>query len=133
MIDFTYCAPTRYRFGHGAENHAGEELSALGCKKVLLVYGHSSAERSGLIARVEASLKASSIQWHILKGIDPNPTDGPVRKGIEICRREGIDGLLAVGGGSVIDTAKAIAAGVLYQGDFWDFWAGKAVITPRSP
>lgn len=133
MIDFTYCAPTRYRFGHGAENHAGEELSALGCKKVLLVYGHSSAERSGLIARVEASLKASSIQWHILKGIDPNPTDGPVRKGIEICRREGIDGLLAVGGGSVIDTAKAIAAGVPYQGDFWDFWAGKAVINAALP
>lgn len=133
MIDFTYCAPTRYRFGHGAENHAGEELSALGCKKVLLVYGHSSAERSGLIARVEASLKASSIQWHILKGIDPNPTDGPVRKGIEICRREGIDGLLAVGGGSVIDTAKAIAAGVPYQGDFWDFWAGEAVINAALP
>lgn len=133
MIDFTYCAPTRYRFGHGAENHAGEELSALSCKKVLLVYGHSSAERSGLIARVEASLKASSIQWHILKGIDPNPTDGPVREGIEICRREGIDGLLAVGGGSVIDTAKAIAAGVPYQGDFWDFWAGKAVINAALP
>lgn len=133
MIDFTYCAPTRYRFGHGAENHAGEELSALGCKKVLLVYGHSSAERSGLIARVEASLKASSIQWHILKGIDPNPTDGPVREGIEICRREGIDGLLAVGGGSVIDTAKAIAAGVPYNGDFWDFWAGKAVINAALP
>lgn len=133
MIDFTYCAPTRYRFGHGAENHAGEELSALGCKKVLLVYGHSSAERSGLITRVEASLKASSIEWHILKGIDPNPTDGPVREGIEICRREGIDGLLAVGGGSVIDTAKAIAAGVPYQGDFWDFWAGKAVINAALP
>ena len=133
MIDFTYCAPTRYRFGHGAENHAGEELRAIGCTNVLLVYGHSSAERSGLIARVEASLKAAGIRWSVLKGIDPNPVDGPVREGIEICRREAIDGLLAVGGGSVIDTAKAIAAGVPYDGDFWDFWAGKAVISAALP
>ena len=133
MIDFTYCAPTRYRFGHGAENQAGEELRAIGCSKVLLVYGHSSAERSGLIDRVEYSLKSAGIEWSVLKGIDPNPVDGPVRKGIEICRREGIDGLLAVGGGSVIDTAKAIAAGVPYDGDFWDFWAGKAVISTALP
>lgn len=133
MIDFTYCAPTRYRFGHGAENHAGEELRAIGCSKVLLVYGHSSAEHSGLIARVEDSLKAAGIEWFILKGIDPNPVDGPVREGIEICRHENIDGLLAVGGGSVIDTAKAIAAGVPYDGDFWDFWAGKAVISAALP
>lgn len=133
MIDFTYCAPTRYRFGHGAENHAGEELRAIGCTKVLLVYGHSSAERSGLIARVESSLKEAGIEWSVLKGIDPNPVDGPVREGIEICRREAIDGLLAVGGGSVIDTAKAIAAGVPYEGDFWDFWAGKSVISAALP
>ncbi len=133
MIDFTYCAPTRYRFGHGAENHAGEELRAIGCKKVLLVYGHSSAERSGLIARVESSLKEAGIEWSVLKGIDPNPVDGPVREGIEICRREGIDGLLAVGGGSVIDTAKAIAGGVPYEGDFWDFWVGKAVMSAALP
>lgn len=133
MIDFTYCAPTRYRFGHGAENHAGEELRAIGCTKVLLVYGHSSAERSGLIARVESSLKEAGIEWSVLKGIDPNPVDGPVREGIEICRREAIDGLLAVGGGSVIDTTKAIAAGVPYEGDFWDFWAGKSVISAALP
>lgn len=133
MIPFTYQAPTRYVFAPDAEMRAGEELRALGLKKVLVVSGHSSAHRSGVMDRVTQSLDRSGIAWRELRGIDPNPTDLKVREGIEICRAENIDGLLAVGGGSVIDTAKAIAAGVPYDGDFWDFWAGKAVIEKALP
>lgn len=100
---------------------------------VLVVYGHGSARRSGLLDRVISSLQREGIAVTELGGIDPNPTDPKVREGIGICRREGIDGLVAVGGGSVIDTAKAIAAGVPYDGDFWDFWAGKAVVADALP
>lgn len=133
MDNFTYCTPTKYIFGRGAESHAGEETKALGLKSVLIVYGGGSAVKSGLLDRVKASLDASGIAHDELGGIQPNPTDPKVREGIEICRRQGIEGLLAVGGGSVIDTAKAIAAGVVYEGDFWDFWAGKAVIANALP
>ena len=133
MDNFTYCTPTKYIFGRGAESHAGEETKALGLKSVLIVYGGGSAVKSGLLDRVKASLDASGIAHDELGGIQPNPTDPKVREGIEICRRQGIEGLLAVGGGSVIDTAKAIAAGVVYEGDFWDFWAGKAVIGNALP
>lgn len=133
MNAFTYHTPTRYVFGPGAECRAGEELAALGLNKVLVVSGHSSARRSGVLGRVTDALTASSIEWAELCGIDPNPTDIKVRQGIEICRRRSIDGILAVGGGSVIDTAKAIAAGVPYDGDFWDFWAGKAVVKEALP
>lgn len=133
MDNFTYCTPTKYIFGRGAEAHTGEETKALGLKSVLIVYGGGSAVKSGLLDRVKASLDASGIAHDELGGIQPNPTDPKVREGIEICRRQGIEGLLAVGGGSVIDTAKAIAAGVVYEGDFWDFWAGKAVIANALP
>ncbi|MBO4956211.1 MAG: iron-containing alcohol dehydrogenase [Muribaculaceae bacterium] len=133
MNAFTYHTPTRYVFGPGAECRAGEELAALGLNKVLVVSGHSSARRSGVLGRVTDALTASSIEWTELCGIDPNPTDIKVRQGIEICRSRSIDGILAVGGGSVIDTAKAIAAGVPYDGDFWDFWAGKAVVKEALP
>lgn len=133
MNAFTYHTPTRYVFGSGAECRAGEELAALGLNKVLVVSGHSSARRSGVLGRVTDALTASSIEWAELCGIDPNPTDIKVRQGIEICRSRSIDGILAVGGGSVIDTAKAIAAGVPYDGDFWDFWAGKAVVKEALP
>lgn len=133
MDNFTYCTPTKYVFGRGAEEQAGTEARASGMTSVLLVYGHNSARRSGLLDRVITSLQRAGIAVTELGGIDPNPTDPKVREGIGICRREGIDGLVAVGGGSVIDTAKAIAAGVPYDGDFWDFWAGKAVIQKALP
>lgn len=133
MDNFTYCTPTKYIFGRGAENHAGEELQALGLKNVLVVYGGGSVLRSGLLPRVLAKLDEASIAHTELGGIQPNPTDPKVREGIAACREAHIDGILAVGGGSVIDTAKAIAAGVPYNGDFWDFWAGKATVAAALP
>lgn len=133
MDNFTYCTPTKYVFGRGAENHVAEELSALGLKNVMVVYGGGSVVRSGLLARVLGKLDEAGIDHTELGGIQPNPTDPKVREGIELCRTKKVDGLLAVGGGSVIDTAKAIAAGVPYQGDFWDFWAGKATVQNALP
>jgi len=131
--NFTYCTPTRYIFGRDTELQTGAAAKASGMTNVLVVYGHGSARRSGLLDRVISSLQREGIAVTELGGIDPNPTDPKVREGIGICRREGIDGLVAVGGGSVIDTAKAIAAGVPYDGDFWDFWAGKAVVADALP
>lgn len=133
MENFTYSAPTRYVFGRGAELHAGEQARMSGMKRVLVVYGHNSARKSGVLDRVERALTESGIIFMELGGIDPNPTDPKVREGIEICRENDLDGLVAVGGGSAIDTAKAIAAGVPYPGDFWDFWAGKAVVENALP
>ena len=87
--------------------------------------------RSGVLDRVRASLAAAGIESIELGGIEPNPLDGPVREGIELCRSNNIDGILAVGGGSVIDTAKAIALGVPYSGDFWDFYQARASLPRR--
>lgn len=133
MENFTYCTPTKYVFGRDAESHAAEELKNINVGRVLVVYGGGSVIRSGLLARVISVLDNAGIFHRELGGIQPNPTDPKVREGIEMCRRDKIEGLLAVGGGSVIDTAKAIAAGVPYDGDFWDFWAGKSVITEALP
>ncbi|MDE7452606.1 MAG: iron-containing alcohol dehydrogenase [Paramuribaculum sp.] len=133
MENFTYCSPTRYVFGKGTESQIGNEAAAIGAKKVLVVYGGGSAVRSGLLDRVCDSLKAQSIEVSCLGGISPNPVDGPVREGIGICRDNNIDTIIAVGGGSVIDTAKAIALGVPYSGDFWDFYSGKAVAAQALP
>lgn len=133
MENFTYCTPTKYVFGRDAESHAAEELKNINVGRVLVVYGGGSVIRSGLLARVISVLDNAGIFHRELGGIQPNPTDPKVREGIGMCRRDEIEGLLAVGGGSVIDTAKAIAAGVPYDGDFWDFWAGKSVITEALP
>lgn len=133
MENFTYSTPTKYIFGREAELHAGRELAALGLTRVLVCYGMGSVVRSGLLDRVLATLTEAGISYLTLGGIEPNPTDPKVREGINLCRTHGLQGLLAVGGGSVIDTAKAIAAGVPYEGDFWDFWAGKRVIEQALP
>lgn len=133
MLDFKYCSPTKYVFGRGAELKAGGELKALSARKVLIVYGQGSVVRSGLLARVEESLDEAGLSWTALGGVEPNPTDPKVREGIGVVRSEEIDTVLAVGGGSVIDTAKAIAAGACYDGDFWDFWSGKAEIEKALP
>lgn len=133
MEHFSYCTPTRYLFGAGTEDAVGREAAAVGMKTVMIVYGGGSAVRSGLLDRVKQSLTQAGLTACELGGVEPNPTDGPVRRGIELCRRLGVDGLIAVGGGSVIDTAKAIAAGMPYQGDFWDFFAGKATVTQALP
>jgi hypothetical protein len=133
MDNFSYYTPTRYEFGRGVETLAGKMLAGLGLKNVLIVYGKGSVVRSGLLERVCKSLDEAGIGYKQLSGICPNPTDDRVYEGIDIVRENSLDGLLAVGGGSVIDTAKAIAAGAVYDGDFWDFWAGKAVIQEALP
>lgn len=133
MENFTFWTPTRYVFGRGVENKAGELTASMLGKKVLLVYGGHSAQASGLLDRVRKSLTESSVEFEELGGIRPNPTDDKVREGIALMREKGLTALLAVGGGSVIDTAKAIAAGVPYDGDFWDFYAGKAQIGEALP
>lgn len=133
MINFAYCTPTRYVFGKGVESQVGELTAAMGVKKVLVVSGHSSARKSGLLDRVLASIQESGVSTIELTGIDPNPTDDRVYEGIDMCRREGVDGVVAVGGGSAIDTAKAIAGGVVYSGDFWDFYEGVAVMKEALP
>lgn len=133
MENFTYCSPTRYVFGRDTENEVGRLTHEMGCRRVLVVSGRGSARKSGLLGRVYSSLEDAGIEWVELTGINPNPTDDRVREGIEIARRENIDGILAVGGGSAIDTGKAIAAGVPYDGDFWDFFSGKSVVSNALP
>lgn len=125
MEDFTLCLTTNYVFGRGVEEQVGKLTSALG-SRALVCCGHSSARKSGVWQKVLGSLEQAGVHTVTLEGIDPNPTDDRVYEGIEICRKAGVDVIVAVGGGSVIDTAKAIALGVPYEGDFWDFYSGKA-------
>lgn len=127
MDNFTFYSPTYFAFGKDAENQAGALVKRFGGSKVLIHYGGGSAVRSGLLGRVRASLEAAGISAVELGGVKPNPRSGLVYEGIELCRREGIDFVLAVGGGSTIDSSKAIAAGTLYDGDFWDFYCGAAI------
>lgn len=127
MNNFTFYSPTEFVFGRETESRTAELVKKYGGSKVLIVYGGGSVIRSGLLARVESVLSDAGIAYVELGGIQPNPTDPKVYEGIELGRREGIDFILPVGGGSVIDTAKAIAVGIPYEGDFWDFFIGKAV------
>ncbi len=129
MNAFDFYAPTYFVFGKDRETECGTYVKKFGGSRVLVVYGGHSAKKSGLLDRVHASLAAAGLSALELGGVKPNPRSGLVYEGIELCRREHIDFLLAVGGGSVIDTAKAIAAGAVYGGDFWDFFSGKAVET----
>ena len=125
MNGFNFYSPTEFVFGRGRENECGELVKKYGGTKVLIHYGGQSARRSGLLDRVEASLEKSGVPFCELGGVKPNPRDSLVYKGIELARAEKVDLILAVGGGSVIDSAKAIAAGVPYEGDFWDFYSGR--------
>ncbi|MBO7645915.1 MAG: iron-containing alcohol dehydrogenase [Prevotella sp.] len=133
MLDFSFYSPTEFVFGRNTEAKTGELAQKHGATKVMILYGGGSAVRSGLIARVQASLKEAGIDYVEISGIQPNPTEGKVREGIRLVREQKVDFLLAVGGGSVIDTAKAIAVAVDYDGDFWDFYIGKAKITKAMP
>ena len=126
MDNFNFYSPTEFVFGRDREDECGEYVKKYGGSKVLIHYGGGSAVKSGLLDRVKASLEKSGITWCELGGVQPNPRDSMVYKGIELARAEGVDMMLAVGGGSVIDSAKAIAIGVPYEGDFWDFYSGKA-------
>ena len=133
MLDFTFYSPTEFVFGKETETRTGQLAKKYGASRVLIAYGGGSAVRSGLLDRVKASLDAEGLSYVELGGIQPNPTEGKVYEGIDIVRKENIDFLLAVGGGSVIDTVKAIACGVYYDGDFWDFYIGKAKVTKAMP
>ena len=125
MNNFQFYSPTEFIFGRETENKAGHYVKKHGGSSVLLHFGGGSAVKSGLLGRVKASLEAEDIAYTELGGVKPNPRDTLVYKGIDICRENKIDFILAVGGGSVIDSAKAIAMGVPYDGDFWDFYSGK--------
>ena len=125
MKDFNFYAPTEVVFGKQSEEQVAQLVKRYGGKKVLIHYGGQSAKRSGLLDKMEALLKEAGIPYVMLGGVVPNPRLSLVREGIELCRKEQVDFILAVGGGSVIDSAKAIGYGVPYEGDVWDFWLGK--------
>ncbi len=127
MNNFNFYSPTFFAFGKDRENETGEYVKRFGGSKVLIVYGGGSVIRSGLLDRVRASLDREAIPCVLLGGVKPNPRSGLVYEGIELSRKENVDFVLAVGGGSVIDTSKAIAAGAVYDGDFWDFYCGKPI------
>ncbi|MBO7538234.1 MAG: iron-containing alcohol dehydrogenase [Prevotella sp.] len=127
MKDFNFYAPTRVVFGRQAEEQLSQLVRQYGGTKVLIHYGGGSARRSGLLDKVEKMLAEADIPYVELGGVVPNPLLSKVKEGIGLCCREGVDFILAVGGGSVIDSAKAIGYGVPYEGDVWDFWEGKAV------
>ena len=129
MNNFTFYSPTYFAFGKDEENSAGKLVRRFGGSRVLIHYGGGSVVRSGLLDRVMKSLEAEGVSYVELGGVKPNPRSGLVYEGIELCRKENVDFVLAVGGGSAIDSAKAIAAGVPYEGDFWDFYMGKPVDT----
>ena len=128
MENFTFYSPTYFVFGKEEEKKAGHYVKRFGGTKVLLHYGGGSVVRSGLLDRVKASLTEEGISFVELGGVAPNPRSGLVYEGIELCRKEGVDFILAVGGGSTIDSSKAIAAGTLYEGDFWEFYQGKPIL-----
>ena len=133
MKDFNFYAPTRVVFGRESEARLPELVKQYGATKVLVHYGGGSARRSGLLDKVEQMLREAGIDFVELGGVVPNPLLSKVREGIDLCRREGVDFILAVGGGSVIDSSKAIGYGVPYEGDVWDFWDGKAVPQTAMP
>ena len=133
MENFNFYSPTEFVFGKYRETEAGSYVKKYGGTKVLIHYGGGSAVKSGLIGVVKKSLDDAGIAYCELGGVKPNPRDTLVYKGIDLCRSEGVDFILAVGGGSVIDSTKAIAAGVPYDGDFWDFYSKKAQVETALP
>lgn len=132
MNDFVYHIPTKVYFGTDQMQYLGEELKNYG-KRVLLVYGGGSIKRIGLYDRVLAEVKGAGLELFECSGIEPNPRVESVNRGAAICKKENIDVILAVGGGSTIDAAKFIGAATLYEGDAWDIQIGKAQITACLP
>lgn len=122
MNNFNYYTPTKVIFGKDTENEVGKILKENNYKKILIHYGGSSALKSGLIESVKKSLEESNIEYLELGGVVPNPRLSLVYEGIELCKKESIDFILAVGGGSVIDSSKAIGYGVANEGDVWDYY-----------
>lgn len=126
MNNFTFCSPTKFVFGRGVTDRVGEELAAAGYKRALIVYGQGSVVRTGTLQRVKDSLDAAGVGHVELGGVRPNPEIGLVREGVDLARREHVDIVLPVGGGSAMDCAKGIAVAAHYDGDAWDFWAKRA-------
>ncbi|MBR6627132.1 MAG: iron-containing alcohol dehydrogenase [Lachnospiraceae bacterium] len=133
MDNFQFYSPTEFIFGKDTESQCGAYVKKYGGTKVLVHYGSQSAVKSGLLGRVTASLEKEGIEYVMLGGVQPNPRDVLVYEGIELVRREKVDFIVAVGGGSVIDSAKGIAVGVPYAGDFWDMYEGKIPVQAALP
>ena len=125
MLNFEYYTPTKVVFGKDTEKQAGELVKTFGGTKVLVHFGGQSAKKSGLLDRICNSLEEAGLSYVTLGGVVPNPHLSKVYEGIELCKKEGVDFILAVGGGSVIDSGKAIGYGVANEGDVWDFYAKK--------
>ena len=122
MLNFDFSSPTYFAFGKDTENRVGELTKKFGGQKVLLHYGSGSAQKSGLLARVRKALEEEKIEFVELGGVQPNPRASLVYEGIDLCREEKVDFIIGVGGGSAIDSAKAIAIGACYDGDFWELY-----------
>ena len=125
MENFTFYNPVRIEFGKDKEAHIGEYMREFGAKKALVLYGSERVRKSGLLGVATGSLKANGIEFTELGGVKSNPVLSKVNEAIKIAREFGADSVLAVGGGSVLDSAKAVAAGAKYGGDVWDFFVGK--------
>ena len=133
MNNFRFWSPTEFVFGRNTVKNVAALIKKNGGTKVLIHYGGGSVIKSGLMAEVEDILQNEFIDYVKLGGVQPNPIDTLVYEGIELCRKESVNFVLAVGGGSVIDSAKAIAAGVPYAGDFWNFFEGKLNVSKALP
>ncbi len=133
MMNFTYQNPTRIEFGKDKEKVLGDAIAADGVKKVLLAYGSDRIKNDGLFDTVVAGLEANGIGYVELGGIVSNPLLSKVREGVDSAKTNGVDAILSVGGGSVLDSSKAIAAGALYDGDVWDFFTGASMIERALP
>jgi NADP-dependent alcohol dehydrogenase len=133
MHDFTYYNPTKIEFGKNKEDNIGHYLQEAGIQKVLLTYGMQSIKKNGLYERIISSLEKSNIEYIELPGVVSNPLLSKVREGIALAKAEDVEAILGVGGGSVADNAKAIAAGALYSEDVWDFFTKKAEISKALP
>ncbi|MCI2058597.1 MAG: iron-containing alcohol dehydrogenase [Oscillibacter sp.] len=133
MENFTFYSPTLFAFGDGQEKKTGALIRRFGGTRALLISGGGSVRKNGAYGDAAASLQAAGVPFAELDGVQPNPRSGKVREGIALARETGADFLLAVGGGSVIDTAKAVGLGILYDGDFWDFFRGAAPVERTVP
>lgn len=133
MIKFEFMNPTKLVFGVDSHKEAGKYAEAYGARKVMLHFGGGSVVRSGLLGRVEDSLRENGIDFIEFGGVQPNPKVATVREGIDICRKENIDFILAVGGGSVIDSSKAIAMGTVNKVDVWEIYSGWTVYDTALP
>lgn len=133
MKDFTFYNPTRIEFGSGKEDIIGAYIASAGVRKVLLCYGSERIKREGLFDTVSGNLADHGIEYIELGGIVSNPVISKVREGVELAKHHNVDAILSVGGGSVLDSAKAIAAGAHYNGDVWDLFAGKGELSSALP